>query len=218
LDLDSITVEFEEPEIFTTEQLALILQNENIPIRDRTFIGFGGLAGMRESEIAGLLWTDFHPDFDYVKLQRQHYLGKIKPLKSKRGKKKKERTVPIIEDLKLLIKEWKLQCPHTLREWVFPGRFGSKPINVVTWIRNHYKPILKECDLPYRKFHSLRHSFDTMMHDMGVPTREIMQILGHKSAKMTLDVYDRESPQRLIEVTRQIKVLDTSFLRKSLRK
>jgi integrase len=53
---------------------------------------------------------------------------------------------------------------------------------------------------------------------MGVPTREIMQILGHKSAKMTLDVYDRESPQRLIEVTRQIKVLDTSFLRKSLRK
>ena len=44
-----------------------------------------------------------------------------------------------------------------------------------------------------------------------------MQILGHTSAVMTLDVYDRGSEERLVEVTRGVRFFRDVFLRNSLR-
>ena len=71
--------------------------------------------------------------------------------------------------------------------------------------------------MPDIKFHSLRHFCDKMLHDAGIPTRDIMHILGHTSKSMTLDTYDKISPERLVDVTSQIKVFSPAILRKSLR-
>jgi len=44
-----------------------------------------------------------------------------------------------------------------------------------------------------------------------------MQILGHTSLQMTVDTYDRESPEHLVKITRNVKVFNGAFHRKSLR-
>jgi integrase len=57
LDLDSITVEIEKPDILTPEQVLLILNHESIDLRQRTIIGLGGFGGLRESEIMAIKKT-----------------------------------------------------------------------------------------------------------------------------------------------------------------
>ena len=76
---------------------------------------------------------------------------------------------------------------------------------------------MKSFDLPEVKFHSLRHFYDKILNDASVPTRDIMHILGHTSKSMTLDTYDKISPERLVEITAQTKVFSNVLLRNSLR-
>jgi integrase len=76
-----------------------------------------------------------------------------------------------------------------------------------TWLRLDYKPALKQARLPYVKPHALRHAFNKMIQDYGVPPREAMQIMGHSSKKMTFETYDRESVQRLVQVTRNLRIV-----------
>jgi len=135
--------------------------------------------------------------------------GYLKP-----PKKKSIGQVPILFELEPLLKEWKLQCPSP--KWLFPGRKGM-PMNAGHWARKNFKEILRMLDLPLVRFHSLRHAFDVMMHDLGVPTREIMQMMGHKNLKMTLGLYDRASIEHLVKVTHDVRFLGSAFLRNSLR-
>jgi len=57
-----------------------------------------------------------------------------------------------------------------------------------------------------------------MILDAGMPIREAMQILGHSDPKITVSIYDRLSPGRLVEVSRDIKFFNTLELRKKLGK
>ena len=75
------------------------------------------------------------------------------------------------------------------------------------WTVFYFYPLLKDLGLPQVKPHSLRHAFDKMMHDQGIPTRDIMQMMGHKTVRMSLH-YDRESPTRLTDVTKNIRLFE----------
>jgi integrase len=131
----------------------------------------------------------------------------------KRPKYGSDRTLPILPELDPLLKEYRLQSKSM--SWVFPGIKG-KPMIGDSWVHRHFKRILKRHNLPDVKFHSLRHLFDTTMHNAGVSTWDIMQMMGHKSTQMTLAVYDRPSPDHLVRVTKDLRLLGYSARRKSI--
>ena len=52
-----------------------------------------------------------------------------------------------------------------------------------------YCSLLKQLGIPYRKFHSLRHTFATECIKSGVDVKSLSELLGHSSVKITLERY-----------------------------
>ncbi len=197
IGLDTIPESTDKPNILTLDHLSIIMQCAEL--RDKSAICLGYLAGLRISEIFGLQWNKVNFKEHTIRIDLQFCEGDLKP-----PKKGSIRTVPMLSDLEPILKEWKIRSRSL--NWLFPGR-GNKPMMPNHWTLYYFYPLLKDLELPRVKFHSLRHAFDKMMHDEGIPTRDIMQMMGHKTVKMSLH-YDRESPERLIDVTRNIKLLE----------
>ena len=65
-----------------------------------------------------------------------------------------------------------------------------------TTIREHvWGPLLQRAELRYRKLHTLRHSFASILIEQGEPLTYIQQQLGHHSAAFTLKVYGHLLPR-----------------------
>ena len=67
---------------------------------------------------------------------------------------------------------------------------------------SHYCSFLRVLNIPYRKFHSLRHTFATECIKNGVDVKSLSELLGHSSVKITLERYvhsDIELKRRELE-------------------
>ncbi|MCL2494797.1 MAG: site-specific integrase [Oscillospiraceae bacterium] len=60
-------------------------------------------------------------------------------------------------------------------------------------------------ELPYLKYHELRHSSATLLYDLCRNAKSVQGITGHASAKMVLDVYGHKHQQQQVSLTRQLE-------------
>jgi integrase len=67
---------------------------------------------------------------------------------------------------------------------------SSRPDEPRTYTER-YKSFLRRIGVPYRNFHSLRHTFATQCVKSGVDVKTLSELLGHSSVKITLDRYIR---------------------------
>ena len=63
-----------------------------------------------------------------------------------------------------------------------------------------YERILKRLDIPYKNFHSLRHTFATRAIEMGMDVKTLSEILGHKNPVITLQRYTHSMLSYKIEM------------------
>jgi integrase len=93
--------------------------------------------------------------------------------------------------------------------WLFPGRGGylmmPEHFRCLIWI-----PLLKRAELRYRKPHTLRHTFASMLIQAGESLAYVKEQLGHSSITITVDTYGHLIPgtnkaavDRLDDVTRR---------------
>jgi integrase len=92
-------------------------------------------------------------------------------------------------------------------ERVFSGRTGG-PIQEDGFRNNVWAPLLRRATLRYRKPHTLRHTYASMLIEAGEPLTYVQQQLGHHSPAFTLRVYghllprgDRRAVDALDDVT-----------------
>ena len=52
-----------------------------------------------------------------------------------------------------------------------------------------FETIQKKLSIPYKNFHSLRHTFATRAIEMGMDVKTLSEILGHKNPVITLTRY-----------------------------
>ena len=52
-----------------------------------------------------------------------------------------------------------------------------------------FERILNKLDIPYKNFHSLRHTFATRALEFGMDVKTVSEILGHKNPMITLQRY-----------------------------
>ena len=154
--------------------------------------------GLRIGEVCGLKWSDIDFKQRVISIQRTVYRISEQP-KDIGGQKTKlvmgepktlssYRVIPIPSFLFSVLQEHRQKASS---EWVAAiTDFG------IPDPRSHqyrYKQYLEECSLPYRNFHSLRHTFATRCIEAGVDVKSLSEILGHASVNITLNTYVHSS-------------------------
>jgi integrase len=157
--------------------------------------------GLRASELRGLRWSDVDLKAGELHVrQRADYLNTIGSPKSEGSR----RTVPLGHELILALKEWKLACPKSDLDLVFPTSTGA--------VQHHknmlqiINPVMKAAGVtkagePKYALHAFRHFFASWCinaKDRGgreLPAKEVQSLLGHSSIVMTLDRYGHLFPR-----------------------
>src|SRR3984893_18429126 len=104
------------------------------------------------------------------------------------------RTVSIPALLVADLKRWKLQCPISEEDLLFPNSEG-KPVCRDWLLRVAFYPTLARARLRRVTFHTLRHRSASAMIATGAPVTAVQHRLGHANPAITLQVYLQPLPQ-----------------------
>jgi integrase len=183
------------------EEIAAIIAN--LKGRWRPLILTAIFTGLRASELRGLRWgdVDLKKRELHVRQRADRFNGIGKP-KSAAG----ERTVPMPPMLANALREWKLACPQSEHELVFPTGAGGveshsnivqrglAPVQMAAGV------VTRAGTAKYTGLHSLRHFYASWCINriedggLGLPIKIVQHRLGHASIAMTSDTYGHLFP------------------------
>jgi integrase len=197
----------EEAERLSPEQLLKLF--DVLTGRTRVVVHMGARTGMREGEIFGLLWRDVDLENRRIRVRRQFTHGQfIEFPKTDAG----VREVPMDAELVRVLTDWKLSLlpeRKQLDSLVVATRGGPRvldedgeshaggPISASNFLSREFYPALKAAKLPRVVFHSLRHTYKTVLVSTDTPPAVVHKILGHANFATTLKLYGGVLPQAL---------------------
>ena len=183
------------PKVFTLKEQKEILRYLSID-RNLTKMGLTLclFTGLRIGELCGLQWRDIDFDSGIIRINRtvQRISDGSGPTYFIAGTPKtvhSEREIPIPIFLANLIQPFE----SDKTDYVLSGK--KKFIQPRT-CENRYKKMLRDCGIPERKFHTLRHTFATRAIELGFDPKSLSEILGHSNVKTTLDLYVHPSVEQ----------------------
>jgi integrase len=166
-----------------------------------TFILTGLLGGLRWGESAALYKSDIDWRRGRLHVQRTVSKGssRLESPKDRDGRWVKASPALLnalrahIEamDLDGQVKSWSPE----VRQLVFPTAAG-KVARYSTFHESIWRPLLKKAGLPYRKYHSTRHTYATWLLSDGADIRWVQKQLGHSTIAITADVYGHVQPDK----------------------
>lgn len=149
--------------------------------------------GMRIGEMCGLMWDDVDTENGIIKVRRtvqriyviedngnRHTEISIDTPKTKNS----IRDIPMTTELLKILKPLK----KVVNGNYFVLTNEAKPTEPRTY-RNYYKRVLNKLEIPYLKFHGLRHSFATRCVESKCDYKTVSVILGHSNVSTTLNLY-----------------------------
>lgn len=220
-DEDDIDEEDKVVETFDNDEIiALVDSIGNKKLK--YIVMFALLTGLRQGEILALDRKDII-NKTTVKVNKtlrsakifgddgkNHYELKITKPKTKASK----REVPIpatlkpeLKKLENLIAEEKLRLgeAYTNNTLLFPSETGTY-LDAKN-LQRSWKRALENANIPYRKFHALRHTYATMLFENGTSILTVSRLLGHSSIKTT-EIYTHV----LEDIkTKEVECLDAIF-------
>lgn len=158
--------------------------------------------GLRQGELFALTWNDIDLKNKVVyvnktfKRIRNTTTGEYENIIQSPKTKKGVRVVPLpyhlIDKLnhhRLNQKALKLKVANLYEDnnLVFCNTFG-KYLDSGNVLKK-FKKILKDNDIPTRKFHDLRHTYATRLFELGEEAKTVQELLGHSNISITLDTY-----------------------------
>lgn len=161
----------------------------------RAAIMTAALTGPRRGELFALRWADVRLDDARLDIQRSLARVRVDGVWALRFYSPKTptgvRTVPMPEELVAELRRWKLACPPSDLDLVFPAGQGAAPMSAEWFIRHMFKPALRRAQLRTVQFKALRHGFASMLIAQGANPAEVSHYLGHTSPAFTLSQYVR---------------------------
>ncbi|MGI8670402.1 MAG: tyrosine-type recombinase/integrase [Aridibacter sp.] len=170
--------------------------------------------GMRPSEYFGLQWKDIDFDGQFLSVRRAvHTLGNGSYRFAETKTKKSRRSIPFSNSLLLSLKKHrnrqlqerlKLGASYQNLDLVFASEVGT-PIQHENFVRRHFKPILKNAELPDIRLYDLRHTTASLLLSAGENPKVVSERLGHASIVITLDTYSHVLPTMQKEATEKLE-------------
>lgn len=143
--------------------------------------------GLRQGELLALKWENVNLKDKYIEVKES--VKKVYVFDSD-GNKKLE---TIYQKPKSLTSIRKVDLPNKIIDmlsnmdrstvFVFEDENGN-PYSAKTLFGN-WKKVLKNNNIPYKKFHSLRHTYATMLLTKGVDLKTVQDLMGHSDITIT---------------------------------
>ncbi len=144
--------------------------------------------GIRLGELLPLTWNDIDFKSGIMTISKTAYRikqnGKPQVVIDKPKTKNSSRLIPLPKQLLEILKRARRISKS---DFVLSTRTGG--IVGTRAYQKTYERILKKLNIPYKNFHSLRHTFATRAIEMGMDVKTLSEILGHKNPVITLQRY-----------------------------
>lgn len=181
--------------------------------------------GLRQGEILGISKKNLDLDNKTIKVEQN--LRKIKIYDSKteyhyetKLQKPKTRTsirlVNIPNNLVPILKNYiqetsdkyiKNNLSFSNESLIFVTK-NCSPIDA-TDLRRSWKRFLKRINVPYQKFHALRHTYASVLFKNGASILEVKELLGHSDSKITEKIYIHLYPQSKKNIVNKLNYIFT---------
>jgi integrase len=155
---------------------------------ERVLFLTAAFTGMRQGELIALRWRDIDWQARRIRVRRSFVRGEFTTPKSRRG----SRAVPLIDRLAgELDRHSKGTVYDGDDDLVFAHPGTGKPLDRSKLLKR-FKGAMRRAGLAHRlgeggiNFHSLRHTFGTLMAAAGVPMRTLQELMGHRDFATTL--------------------------------
>ena len=89
---------------------------------------------------------------------------------------------------KQVCEEWRLACPHSELNLVFPNSNGNYQ-SADNLAKRRFLPALNRAGIDKIRFHDLRRTYASLLLANGAPMKYVQHQLGHSSITMTMDLY-----------------------------
>ena len=154
--------------------------------RDRALIAVALGAGLRQGEILALKWGDIDWFRGLIKVRRS--LGgdrEFSDTKTAYGRRYVRMPAWLKEDLSVYFADMGRPGPEDL---IFPSKEGT-PLHPQNFMRRNFVPLLEKAGLRRINFHSLRHTYASILLSKGVDPLYVSRQLGHSTIQITMDLY-----------------------------
>lgn len=158
------------------------------------------LLGLRRSEVLGLRWEDVDLDGGFLSIKRglQRIDGKLLVLPPKTARSR--RTIPlppvVVSKLRGHRDTQDAERAALGAKWPDQGYVFTTPIGTPIDPDNCSKLVraaLKQAGVRNVRLHDFRHGCVSVLLGLGVPPRTAMDIVGHSTIEMTMNVYGHVS-------------------------
>lgn len=183
-----------EVQIFTEEEQKRLeaYLNSRTDI-SRTCVCLCLYTGLRIGELCGLTWEDVDLEEGCIRVKKT-----LQRLKKRQPDE--QRTCLVVGRPKSLSSDRIVPFPDFMREkleafrktgersgYILTGS-SEAPLDPRT-LQYRYKRYLRDAQIPYRKFHALRHTFASRCLMAGIDAKTLSEILGHADIQTTLNIY-----------------------------
>jgi integrase len=191
------TVGTHEIEVFSRDELSHLLGlAERESPEYYPFLLCLARTGMRLGEAIGLEWRDVEWRARYIIVRRSRRRNRVSEPKNGKARRvdMSQQLADVLRGFKTLQEAEAVVAGSALPGRVFSNRAGG-PIQEDDFRNNVWAPLLRQAQLRYRKPHTMRHTFASLLIEAGEPLTYVQQQLGHHSAAFTLKVYGHLLPR-----------------------
>jgi integrase len=183
-----------EPRILAAKEIqALIAAMSREPYRTMVITALS--TGLRCSELFALKWVDFDWDRLTILVQRAIVDGVVGDVKTKYS----HSGLPLDPVLAEILFTWKRASPFGGQsDWVFasPQKAGEFPLRSTSVLEKHVKPAAIAAGLGNMGWHTFRHTYSSMLRQLGVDLKVQQELLRHADVRTTLNVYTQAQSEQ----------------------
>jgi len=163
---------------YTLEEVAEML--DKLPEPARTVCAVAAFTGLTRSELRGLKWSDY--DGDSIEVQRKVWNTIVGATKNEA----REAKIYVIPILQKILKKYKTEYPEAGDGWMFRGNKLLRPLDLDNQSR---REIPQHINGAWFGWHAFRRGLGTRLNEMGVPDKDIQNILRHADISTTQAYY-----------------------------
>jgi integrase len=160
-----------EVQVFSPDKVAIILAAAREDRLNALWV-LALTTGAREGELLGLQIQDYDSSTSKLRICRTIYNGEVSTPKSKHG----NRNIKLPPKASTALEEHVEK--NESHRWIFTNTQGG-PIHSSTFSRTYWKPLLVKAGVPYRNFHTCRHTTASNLLSKQLPIPAVAAYLGH---------------------------------------